>query len=102
MTNVKCHNVFALAEGFATLADFGTLQGDTGVTEVVKGVAARPTNQGHVIVGTLQVKKLQGSLSMLGGTNNEDNKIAHQKLKAATARADVRMWTQQQDSMKNG
>ena len=38
---------------------FATLNGDSDVTEVAKCMAAQMANAGHVILGIMQVKKIQ-------------------------------------------
>jgi hypothetical protein len=54
------HQVFILVEGLNSLDSFGDLSGDNDVTEMAKRLAGRPVVNGHVIVGTKHIKRIQG------------------------------------------
>jgi len=70
--------VFAFAEGFAALTDFGVLQDGSNVAEMVNQMAGRPVMQGCVTAGTAQVKKLQASVHWV-----KDRQCQQQPLVAA-------------------
>jgi hypothetical protein len=46
-------------EGFKSLVDFGALDDDKDVLEMVKCLGSHMEAAGHVYVGTIQVKKVQ-------------------------------------------
>ena len=46
-------------EGFETLEDLGILEDDKDVIEMAKRMASRNQNQGHMILSTLTIKRLQ-------------------------------------------
>jgi hypothetical protein len=50
---------FTNIEGLDSLAAFAMTSGDTDVTEMVMGMASRPTAAGRVILGTMQIKRIQ-------------------------------------------
>ena len=52
-------NVFIQVEGIDSLEAFGALSGDADVTEMAKRMASRTVNAGRVILGTMQIKKIQ-------------------------------------------
>ena len=52
-------NVFIQVEGIDSLEAFGALSGDSDVTEMAKRMASRTVNAGRVILGTMQIKRVQ-------------------------------------------
>ena len=50
---------FVNVEGLDSLSAFTQLNGDTDVTEMAKRMASRPAASGRVILGTMQIKRLQ-------------------------------------------
>lgn len=50
---------FINVEGLDTLTAFAMMDGDTDVTEMAKCMAYRPTAADRVILGTMQIKRLQ-------------------------------------------
>ena len=50
---------FIDVEGLNSIDAFATLNGDSDVTEMAKRMAARTANAGRVILGTMQIKKIQ-------------------------------------------
>ena len=59
VTALSARKVFIEVEGIDNLEALGTLNGDTDVTEMAKRMASRPANAGKVILGTMQIKRLQ-------------------------------------------
>jgi hypothetical protein len=51
--------VFIQVDGIDSLEAFGALSGDSDVTEMAKRMAARTVNAGRVILGTMQIKRVQ-------------------------------------------
>ena len=58
LANTFCQ-IFIDVEGLNMVDAFATLNGDSDVTEVAKCMAAQMANAGHVILGIMQVKKIQ-------------------------------------------
>ena len=52
-------DVFIEVEGLNTIEAFGALSGDADVTEMAKRMASRNVNTGRVILGTMQIKRIQ-------------------------------------------
>jgi hypothetical protein len=52
-------DVFIEVEGLNTIEAFGALSGDADVTEMAKRMASRTANAGRVILGTMQIKRIQ-------------------------------------------
>ena len=52
-------DVFIEVEGLNTIEAFGALSGDADVTEMAKRMASRTANVGRVILGTMQIKRIQ-------------------------------------------
>jgi hypothetical protein len=52
-------NVFIQVKGINSLEAFGALSGDADVTEMAKRMASRTINAGRVILGTMQIKRIQ-------------------------------------------
>ena len=52
-------NVFIQVEGIDSIEAFGALSGDSDVTEMAKRMASRTVNAGRVILGTMQIKRIQ-------------------------------------------
>ena len=50
---------FINIEGLDSLNAFTTMNGDSNVTEMVKRMASRPAAAGRVILGTIQIKRIQ-------------------------------------------
>ena len=50
---------FINVEGFDSLSAFTQLNGDSDVTEMAKRMASQPAASGRVILGTMQIKRLQ-------------------------------------------
>ena len=46
-------------EGFVDIGDLGVMEGDKDVLEMAKRMATRPANAGRVLLGTVQIKRLQ-------------------------------------------
>ena len=46
-------------EGFNDLEDLGVMEGDKDVIEMAKRMSSRAANNGRVILGTVQIKRLQ-------------------------------------------
>ena len=66
ITNVAHPDVFISIEGLNSITAFATMSGDTDVTEMAKHMASRlNAAAGRVILGTLQIKRLQ-ALVVLG------------------------------------
>jgi hypothetical protein len=60
ITNAVHRDVFINIEGLNSIGAFATMNGDAGVSEMAKRMATRPNvAAGRVILGTLQIKKLQ-------------------------------------------
>lgn len=59
VTALSARKVFIEVEGIDNLEALGTLNGDTDVTEMAKRMASRSANAGKVILGTMQIKRLQ-------------------------------------------
>ena len=59
VTAASARKVFIDVEGIDNLEALGTLNGDTDVTEMAKRMASRSANAGKVILGTMQIKRLQ-------------------------------------------
>ena len=53
-------------EGFIDLADLGVMEGDKDVLEMAKRMANRTVNDGRVVLGTVQIKRLQALVWWLG------------------------------------
>jgi hypothetical protein len=58
-TDVSSHTHIINNVGFQSLMDFGLLDSDKDVFEMVKHLAGHTEGAGHVHIGTIQVKKLQ-------------------------------------------
>ena len=50
---------FINVEGLDSLAAFAMMSGDNDVTEMAKRMTIRPTAAGRVILGTMQIKRIQ-------------------------------------------
>ena len=46
-------------EGFESLDDIGVMEGDKDVLEMARRLSTRPANSGRVLLGTVQIKRLQ-------------------------------------------
>ncbi len=46
-------------EGFESLGDLGVMEGDKDVLEMAKRLSTRAANNGRVLLGTVQIKRLQ-------------------------------------------
>jgi hypothetical protein len=57
--SAAARNVFIQVEGLDSLEAFGALSGDSNVTKMAKRVASRTVNTGRVILGTMQIKRVQ-------------------------------------------
>ena len=60
ITAEASRKVFIEIEGIDSLEAFGMLNGDSDVNEMAKRMASRNVNAGRVILGTMQIKRLQG------------------------------------------
>ena len=58
LTNASCQTLIDV-EGLNSIDALATLNGDSDVTEMAKRMAARTANAGRVILGTMQIKKIQ-------------------------------------------
>ena len=59
VTSAEAREVFITVEGLDSMDAFATLSGDTDVTEMAKRMASRAVETGRVILGTMQIKKIQ-------------------------------------------
>jgi hypothetical protein len=59
VSDVASRNVFIQVEGLDSIEAFGALSGDPDVTEMAKRMASRTINAGRVILGTMQIKRIQ-------------------------------------------
>jgi hypothetical protein len=59
VTAATSRQVFIDIEGLDTIDAFATLNGDSDVTEMAKRMASRTAAVGRVILGTMQIKKIQ-------------------------------------------
>ena len=60
ITAQASRKVFIEIEGIDSLEAFGMLNGDSDVNEMAKRMASWNVNAGRVILGTMQIKRLQG------------------------------------------
>ena len=59
VTLLAARTTFINVEGLDSISAFTQLNGDTDVTEMAKRMASRPSAAGRVILGTMQIKRLQ-------------------------------------------
>ena len=59
VTAAAARQVFIDTEGLDTIDAFANLNGDTDVTEMAKRMASRAAAAGRVILGTMQIKRIQ-------------------------------------------
>ncbi|KAI2498916.1 hypothetical protein MHU86_15544 [Fragilaria crotonensis] len=60
ITNATSRNIFINTEGLDSIEAFGAMNGDSDVSEMAKRMAARSsTAAGRVVLGTMQIKRLQ-------------------------------------------
>ncbi len=60
ITSVTSRNIFINTEGLDLIEAFGAMNGDSDVSEMAKRMAARSsTAAGRVVLGTMQIKRLQ-------------------------------------------
>ena len=62
---------FINIEGLDSLAAFAMMSGDNNVTEMAKRMATRPTAAGRVILGTMQIKRIQ---ALVHGVKDHDKR----------------------------
>jgi hypothetical protein len=59
VSSATARDVFIEVEGLNTIEAFGALSGDADVTEMAKRMASCTANVGRVILGTMQIKRIQ-------------------------------------------
>jgi hypothetical protein len=62
----SARDTFINVEGLDTLDAFATLNGDSDVTEMAKHMASRSATAGRVILGSMQIKRIQPGARVLG------------------------------------